>query len=467
MGVERGEETGTMKRHQRSILQGPLLGSVITYTIPIILTSILQLLFNAADLVIVGRYCGSISVAAVGATSQITHLTVNLFIGLSIGCGVCMAHACGGRNEQAMHRTVHTALPLAVICGVIITIIGVVFAKTFLTWMGTPDEVLPLSTVYMRLYFCGMVFNMVYNFCASMLRAIGDTKRPLIFLTVAGVVNVVLNVFFVTVFQMNVAGVALATAISQGVSAVLVVTALMRRTDACKLQLKKIHIYKEQFTKIVGKGLPAGIQSSLFSISNVTIQSSINSFGDVVMSGSAASANIESFVYVSMNAFMQTALNFTGQNVGAGQYKRVSKIAAICLASVAVVGIVAGGTTYLLSPQLLAIYITDSPQAIAYGVERTGYIALMYFLLGMQEVTTGLLRGMGAAISPMLVAILGICGLRILWVFVVFPMPQFHTLGGLFVSYPISWIVTFVCQLVAFIWIFRKRQEAQNRINAV
>ena len=445
-----------MKRHQQNMLQGPLFGSIVSYTIPIILTSLLQLLFNAADLVIVGRYCGSISVAAVGATGHITNLTVNLFIGLSVGAGVCMAHAVGGRDEQAMHRTVHTALPLAVICGVIVTMIGVTFAKTFLTWMGTPDEVLPLSTIYMRLYFCGMVFNMVYNFCASILRAAGDTKGPLVFLTIAGMVNVVLNVFFVTVFQMNVAGVALATAISQGVSAVLVVTALMRRTDACKLQLKKMHIYKAQCLKIVGKGLPAGIQGSLFSISNVTIQSSINSFGDVFMSGSAAAGNIEGFVYVCMNAFMQTSLNFTGQNVGAGQYKRVSKIAAICMTSVTVVGFALGSVVYLFAPHLLAIYITDSPQAIAYGVDRLAYILLPYFLLGLHEVTTGMLRGMGAAISPMVVSVLGICGLRILWVSTVFQMPQFHTPGWLFVSYPISWVVTFAAELVLYLVIYRR-----------
>ncbi len=445
-----------MKRYQKSMLQGPLFLNIITYTIPIILTSLLQLLFNAADLVIVGRFCGSISVAAVGATGAITTMVINLFVGLSIGAGVCMAHAIGGRDEQAMHRTVHTTLPLAVISGLVLTGVGITFAQTFLQWMGTPEEVLPLSTLYMRIFFGGMVFNMVYNFCASILRAAGDTKGPLIFLTIAGVANVVLNVFFVTVLHMNVAGVALATTISQGVSAVLVVIALMRRTDACKLQLKKMRFYKAQLVKIIGKGVPAGIQGSLFSISNVVIQSSINSFGDVFMSGSAAASNIEGFVYVCMNAFMQTALNFTGQNVGAGQYKRVSKIASICLASVTIVGVVLGSAVYLLSPQLLAIYITDSPQAIAYGVDRLIYLLLPYFLLGLHEVTTGLLRGLGAAVSPMVVSVLGICGLRVVWVSTVFQLPQFHTPGWLFVSYPISWIVTFAAELVLYLVIYRR-----------
>ena len=282
-----------MKKHQQSMLQGPLFLSIVTYTVPIILTSLLQLLFNAADLVVVGRFCGSRSVAAVGATSSITNLVVNLFIGLSVGAGVCMAHAIGRRDETAMHRTVHTALPMAVLSGVVLTIVGECFSETFLIWMGTPEEVLPLSTLYMRVFFGGMTFNMVYNFAAALLRAAGDTKGPLIYLTIAGVINVVLNVLFVTVFHMDVAGVALATTISQGVSAVLVVLALMRRTDASRLFLNKLRFYKEQLKEIVGKGLPAGIQSSLFSISNVVIQSSINSFGSVVMSGNTAAGQLE------------------------------------------------------------------------------------------------------------------------------------------------------------------------------
>lgn len=445
-----------MRRHQQNMLQGPLFLNIVTYTIPIILTSLLQLLFNAADLVIVGRFCGSISVAAVGATGHITNLVVNLFIGLSVGAGVCMAHAMGGRDEQAMYRTVHTALPLALVSGGVLTVVGVAFSETFLVWMGTPSEVLPLSTLYMRLYFCGMTFNMVYNFCAAILRAAGDTKGPLIYLTIAGVINVVLNVFFVTVFHMNVAGVALATAISQGISAILVVIALMRRTDGCRLQLKKIRFYKAQLTKMIGKGLPAGIQGSMFSISNVVIQSAINSFGDVFMSGMAAASNLEGFAYVCMNAFLQTGLNFTGQNVGAGQYKRVSKIAAICLGCVTVVGAIVGCTMYFFSPQLLSIYITDSPEAIAYGVRRMAYVLIPYFLLGLQDVTTGLLRGLGSSLAPMLVSVLGVCGLRICWVNTVFQIPEFHTLDWLFVSYPISWAVTFAAEIVLYIIVYRR-----------
>ena len=419
-----------MKRSNTSKIQGPLFSGIILYTIPIILTSILQLLFNAADLVIVGRFCGSVSVAAVGATGAITNLIVNLFIGLSVGTGVTVAHALGSREDEAVHRAVHTAMPTALIGGAALTGVGIVLSEPLLRLMETPDSVLPLSTIYMQIYFGGMVFNMVYNFCASILRAAGDTKSPLIFLTLAGVINVLLNIVFVTVFHMNVAGVALATTISQGVSAVLVVIALMRRTDACHLDLRKMRIYKPQLMKIVNIGSPAGIQGSLFSISNVLIQSSVNSFGDVFMSGNAAAGNIEGFAYVSINAFSQTAVNYVGQNVGARQYKRVGRIVAICLACVVVVGL------------------------------TVGIIGLPYFLCGLMDVSTGALRGMGASIAPMVISILGVCGLRILWIYTIFQIPQFHTPQCLYFSYTISWSATFLIQIAVFIRNYRRQIRA-------
>ena len=449
-----------MKQFQKSMLQGPLFPNIITYSIPIVLTSLLQLLFNAADLVIVGRFCGSVSVAAVGATGSITALIVNLFIGLSVGAGVSTAHAIGGKNEADTHRTVHTALPTALVGGAVLSVVGFAFSEVFLRWMGTPENVLPLSTLYMRIFFGGMVFNMVYNFCAAILRAAGDTKSPLIFLAIAGVVNVGLNVVFVTVFHMNVAGVALATTVSQGISAVLVVIALMRRTDACKLQLKKMRLYKKQLAKIVSLGLPAGIQSSMFAISNVVIQSSINSFGDIFMSGNAAASNLEGFVLVSMDAFNQAALNFTGQNVGAGQYKRVRKILTTCLVCTVVVGLTGGLLVYAFGRQLLGIYITDSAEAIEYGMLHLSYVCAPYFVLGMTNVVSGALRGLGASISPMLISVLGICGVRILWIYTIFQMPQYHTPSCLFFSYPLSWVITLAAQMVLFAVIYRKRLEA-------
>ena len=445
-----------MKRSRQNMLTGPLFPSVVSYTIPIILTGVLQLLFHAADLVVVGTK-GEIYLSAVGATNAITNLIVNLFIGLSVGGGVTMAHAMGSRDQEAMHRTVHTALPTAVIGGVVLTVAGIALSETFLRWMGTPESVLPYATLYMRIFFGGMVFNMVYNFGAALLRAAGDTRGPLVYLTIAGVANVLLNLIFVLVLGMTVDGVALATIISQGISAVLVVLALMRRTDAARLQLKKLRIYKTQILKIIRLGLPAGIQGSLFSVSNVMIQSSINSFGEIFMAGSTAAGSLEGFVYVTMNAFHQTALNFTGQNLGAGQYKRMRKVLWICLGCVMAVGMAVGGGFYLLREPLLRIYIVDSPnaaQAIAAGAERMMYVCLPYFFLGMMDVTTGALRGIGSSLAPMIISVLGVCGLRIGWVYTVFaadPTPE-----TLFVSYPISWAITFVAQLVAFILIYRR-----------
>ena len=443
-------------KQRSNMLSGPLFGSIVLYTIPIILTSLLQLLFNAADLVIVGRFCGSISVAAVGATGAITNLIVNLFMGLSIGAGVTVAHGLGSREDEVVHRAVHTALPAAIVSGLFLTVVGISFSETLLAWMDTPETVLPLSALYMRIYFGGMCFTMIYNFCASILRAVGDTRSPLIFLSIAGVINVVLNVIFVTVFHMNVAGVALATVASQAFSAIAVVIVLMRRSDACKLELKKLRFYKAQMLKMIRIGLPAGIQGSLFSISNVLIQSSVNSFGDVFMSGHAAAGNIEGFVYACLNAFHQTAVNFTGQNFGARQYDRVKKILWICLGCVTVVGIVTGTAALAFGEQLLSIYITDSQEAIACGVLRMSYLCVSYFLLGMLDVSTGTLRGMGASVVPMIISVLGICGIRIGWIYSIFQIEAFHTPQCLYLSYPISWVVTFAAQFVAFFILFRR-----------
>lgn len=446
-----------MKKSNNVFLEGSLFRNIITYTIPIILTSLLQLLFNAADLVVVGRYCGSVSVAAVSATGAITNLIVNLFIGLSVGAGVTVAHAYGCKDTRTVHRTVHTAIPAALVSGVILTVVGVLFSETFLTWMGTPENVRGLSAVYMRIYFGGITFTMVYNFAASILRAVGDTKSPLIFLSIAGVVNVLLNLLFVTQFHMNVAGVALATTISQAISAVLVVIALMRRTDACRLVLSKMRFYGNQLKKIITIGLPAGIQGSLFSISNVLIQSSVNSFGDIVMTGNGAAGNIEGFVYVSLNAFHQTSVNFTGQNAGAGNYKRVFRTMWICLGCTTVVGLVLGSTAVFFGKELLSIYISDSAEAIAYGLTRLSYICLPYFLCGLMDVSTGMLRGMGASLVPMLISVLGVCGIRMVWIYTVFQ--AYHTPECLYLSYTISWIATFLCQMAAFIVVFRRNRR--------
>ena len=445
-----------MRYSRAAMTEGPLLKNIILYTIPIILTGVLQLLFNAADLVVVGRFCGSVSVAAVGATGSLINLIVNLFIGLSVGVGVMTAQALGAGDHEKVHRVVHTAVPTAAIGGLFLTVFGLCFARAALSLMGTPEDVIGLSAVYMRIYFCGMVPNMLYNFGASVLRAAGDTKSPLYFLTAAGVLNVILNLIFVMALKMDVAGVALATALSQTVSAALVLLALGNRTDGCRLSLKRLKLYGTELKEIVRIGLPAGIQGSLFSISNVLIQSSVNSFGSVVMSGNAATQNIEGFVYVSMNAFHQTALNFTGQNYGAGLHRRIQKIMLLSLACVTVMGLVAGVSAWLMAKPLLSIYITDSAQAIAYGAIRMSYISLPYFLCGIMDVTTGAIRGMGASLLPMIVSVLGICVFRVFWIFAVFGQAKYHTLECLYLSYPISWIITFIAQITIFIVLNQK-----------
>ena len=453
-----------MKRNRRDLTAGPLLSGIIAYTVPIILTSVLQLLFNAADLVVVGRFRGSLAVGAVGATGSITNLIVNLFVGLSIGAGVSVAHAIGARQEKQLHRIIHTALFVALAGGALLTVIGVSLSGTFLRLMDTPAEILPLSTQYMQIYFCGMIFNLTYNFCASILRASGDTKSPLLFLSIAGVLNVVLNLFFVVICGMSVAGVALATIISQCVSAVLVVRALMRRTDGCRLDLRQIRLHKAQFLRILRIGVPAGIQSSIFAISNVIIQSSVNSFGDVVVSGNAAAANLGGFADAMVNAFSQTATNYTGQNVGAENHQRVRKIFFSCCLCAAGAGVLIGGGLYLGREALLGIYITDSAEAMAYGALRITYVYLPYFLCGLLQVATGALRGLGASVVPMLMSVLGVCGVRLVWIFTLFRDPRFHSLESLFISYPISWAFTFLVETVAFFivyhrWVNRTRTQ--------
>ncbi len=448
-----------MRQTSSDLCEGPILEKIILYTIPIILTGILQLLFNAADLVVVGRYCGSVSVGAVGATNAIINLLVNLFIGLSVGAGVSVAHGIGAGQAQKVHRTIHTAIPTAFISGIVLTMIGVFGARSFLQFMGTPDDVIGLSTIYMQTYFCGISASMLYNFGAAILRAAGDTRGPLLFLTAAGVINVMLNLFFVIVLHMDVAGVGLATAISQIISAVLVLLSLMSRDDACKLELKEMRIYPQELWQIVRIGLPAGIQGSLFSISNVLIQSSINSFGSIAVSGNAAASNIEGFVFTTMNAFHQTGVNFTGQNYGAGKFDRIRSVQKISLLCVLCTGAVFGTLVFLFGRPLLRIYIPDSPEAIEYGMLRIAWICLPYFICGLMDVMTGMIRGLNYSLVPMVISVLGVCGFRVFWIFVIFQIPQYHTLSSLYMSYTISWSMTFLVQLLAFHFICRKRER--------
>lgn len=452
-----------MSKSAFNMCEGPFLKKTILYTLPIILSGILQLTFNAADLIIVGQFSenGSTAVAAVGATSSLIHLIVNLFIGLSVGAGVSVAQGIGARHNEDVHRTVHTAIPTAIISGLILTVAGILLSEKMLILMDTPQDVLPFSTLYMNIYFAGILFMMVYNFGASILRAAGDTKGPLLYLSCAGFINIILNAFFVIILHMDVAGVALATTISQAVSAILVIFALMRRTDACKLCWSKLKLYKKPLLKIIRIGLPSGIQGSLFSISNVLIQSSINSFGSIVLSGNTAAGSLEGFIYTAMNSFQQTSINFVGQNIGARRYDNVKKIVYINLACVSVLGIALSLSIYLLGQPLLSLYISNSPQAIEVGMIRLTFIAIPYFLAGIMDTMTGALRGMGSSIAPMFITVLGVCGFRVAWIYSVFRL--FPMLECIYISYPISWVVTFVAEFITFcIVIKRMKRKSEN-----
>ncbi len=439
-----------------NMTEGPLLKKIIMYTLPIILTGILQLLFNAADLVVVGRYGSDTSVASVGATGAIINLITNLFIGLSIGAGVVVAHGLGAGRSEDVRKTVHTAIPTALVSGIVLTFIGICGSRFFLELMGTPDDVINLSETYMKIYFIGITSSMVYNFGSAILRAGGDTKSPLIYLTVAGVINVILNLIFVIALKMDVAGVATATTVSQTVSALLILRALMKREDDCKLVLKNMRFYRRQIIRIIQIGIPAGIQGSLFSISNVIIQSSVNSFGSVVMSGNAAAGNIEGFVYMSMNSFSQTAINFTARNYGAGKMERLRKIMWLCLGSVFVTGLTLGVTARFFGENLLSIYIPNKPEDISYGLIRMTYICIPYFLCGLMDVTTGLLRGINYSVLPMIISVVGVCVFRIVWIYTVFRIPEYHTLQSLYISYTISWAITFLTEFVIYLVLLRK-----------
>ncbi len=440
-----------------NITQGPLLKSIILYTIPLILSGLLQLLFNAADLIVVGHFCGSISVAAVGSTSSLTSLTITLFIGLSVGGSVVVAQAIGAEDHGSVHRSVHTIIPLALIAGVILTFVGIFCSGSFLKLMATPENVLPLSKLYMQVFFCGMPFNMLYNFASSILRAAGDTKTPLVSLSVAGALNFVLNVIFVAFFDLNVLGVALATAISQIVSAAWVILTLTHRNDSCRLILSKNRFYKDELLKIIRIGLPSGIQASIFDLSNVIVQSSVNSFGEAFVSGNAAAASLTGFVYVAIYSFMQTTTTFVGQNVGAKNYPRVRKILTTTLACSFISALTLGSLMYIFGRPLLSLYISDSVEAIEYGMKRLLWVGIPYFLCGLMDSTTGALRGMGASVTPMVISILGVCGIRIGWIFTVFR--YYHTPETLFLAYIASWTFTFVSLLIAFTIVYKKKSK--------
>lgn len=450
-------EKKVQKSYEIDMCNGPLFGKIMLFTLPLMLSGILQLLFNAADVVVVGRFAGNEALAAVGSTGALTNLLVNLFIGLSVGANVLVARYYGGRQEEEVSRTVHTSMLVSAVGGVILTFIGITLARPLLLLMDTPENVIEHSVLYMRIYFVGMPVMLVFNFGSAILRAIGDTRRPLFYLIIAGVINVVLNLFFVIVLHMGVAGVALATVISQCVSTALIVRCLMRSEGCFRLCPDKLHMDWDKFKKIAAIGFPAGIQGSLFSISNVLIQSSVNSFGSVAMAGNTAGANVEGFVYTAMNSVHQTAVSFTGQNLGGRRLDRIRIIVLECLLFVSVIGLVMGNGAFLLGHQILSIYSSDF-EVIAFGLQRMGIICTLYFLCGVMDVMVGCIRGLGYAVMPMIVSLLGACVFRVIWIYTFFQWDR--TLRTLYISYPISWAVTAAAHLVCFVLVYRKLKRS-------
>ena len=440
-----------LKRPQVDMINGPLLKNMIRFAIPFFISNVLQSFFNAADLAVVGSFCGSDTVAAVGSTGTLARLIICLFVGLGSGAGVVVAHCIGARNHDSIGRTVHTSIFFAFAGGAFLTVFGFLTCGFFLRLMNTPAEIIGMSTLYMKIYFLGMIPMLLYNFGAAILRATGDSQSPLYYLLVAGIINVVLNVIFVTLFGMDVDGVALATAISQCYSAFMVTRALMRRQDDCRLDLRKLRVHKKEFIEILRIGIPSGIQSAMFSIANLSVQTGVNSFNNTaISSGHATSNSIESFVFMGGMALQQTAVNFMGQNVGARNRSRVHRITATGIVCVTVLYLLAAGVFLLWGEQLLGIYIKDSREAIEWGMLKLTMIGTTSFIYGITDVYSGVLRGMGKAATSMTISVIGICGVRVLWLNTVFRIPKYHTMQSIYMVFILSWIITLAIQLVVY-----------------
>ena len=438
--------------------EGPIMKKLVLFSLPLMASSILQLLFNAADTVVVGQFAGENSLAAVGSNGALINLMTNLFMGLSVGTNVLLAKSIGAHDDKHSSDIVHTSMVISALGGVFLMVFGIFFADDILVLMDVPEEVIGLAAEYLKIYFVGLPAMMIYNFGSAILRAIGDTKRPLYFLTLAGVVNVGFNLLFVIKFNMDVAGVAWATVISQEVSAALIVLCLLKEKGAIHLDLKKLKIEKACLKHIVQIGLPAGFQGTLFSLSNVVIQSSVNSFGATVVAGNSAAQNLEGFVYVSMNSVHQAALSFTSQNVGAGRYDRVGMILRKSLLLVTVIGVGLGNAVVLFGHQLLGIY-SPSEIVIEKGFIRLLWICGPYFLCGIMDVMVGVIRGMGYSIMPMIVSLIGACGLRIFWLKTFFKMEMFHKVEMIYITYAVSWTVTFIAHVVCYNIVKRRKES--------
>ena len=440
------------------LTSGPMLQKIILFSVPLAASSILQLLFNAADVVVVGRFAGSTALAAVGSNGALINLLVNLFVGLSLGANVVAARCFGARDEKGVQDTVHTAVALGLVSGVLLAVVGFCAARGLLELMSCPEDVIDLSSLYLKIYFIGMPMNMLYNFSSALLRAVGDTKRPLYCLAAAGAINVVLNLVFVIGFSMSVAGVALATIISQTVSACMVTALLVKEKGPLHLDLGHLGFHAGALGQILRIGLPAGLQSTVFSLSNVVIQSAINSFGSTVVAGSSASANLEGFVYTAMNAFAQAAVTFTSQNMGARKYQNLNRVVLNCLLCAIVTGVMLGGGAVLAGTRLLHFYSSDAA-VIAAGYERLRVICGTYLLCGIMDVLASSLRGLGYSILPMVVSLIGVCALRLVWIATIFQLNR--TPFMLYISYPISWVLTAAVHLACLLVV---RHKMKNKL---
>lgn len=450
------------RSNQINMTEGPIFLKLLQFSIPLIFSSLLQLLFNAADIVVVGRFAGDNSLAAVGSTGSLINLLINLFTGLSIGTNVLAANYFGAGKSRELKATVHTSILLSILSGILLTGVGIVGSKYILILMQAPHEVLKLATLYLRIYFAGITSTMVYNFGSALLRAKGDTQRPLYILFLAGILNVILNLIFVICFKMDVAGVAWATVISQTLSAILVIILLVKEKDDFHLDFKKLKISMPIFTNIVKIGLPAGFQGIMFSFSNVIIQSSINSFGAIMIAGNSAAVNLEGFVYTSMNGFSQGSLTFCSQNLGARKIDRIKKLVWISQFSIIVIGALLSGIFLLFGPKLLGFY-TKNPLVIEKGMSRLWVIFTTYYLCGMMDGLANSIRGIGHSLMPVISSLLGACIFRIIWLSTIFQIPKFHQPFTIFLSYPISWILTFIANVI-FYNIYVNRLENENKL---
>ena len=445
------------RSYEMDMTGGPLFGKIAAFAFPLMCSSVLQLLFNAADVIVVGRFTGHTALAAVGSTTALINLIVNLFVGLSVGANVLVAREYGAGQLDKVHKAVHTALFTAAVGGTALIFAGALLTRPALEWMDTPEDVIDQAALYLRIYFIGSPCMLVYNFGAAILRAVGDTRRPLYFLSLAGAVNVVLNLVFVIGFDLGVAGVALATIISQTISAWLIVVCLMHNTGAFRLVLRELKIDQEQLGLILRIGVPAGVQSMMFSFSNVIIQSSVNSFGSAVVAGNTAAANLEGFVYACLDAVAQTSMSFSSQNLGAGRLKRIDRVILQCMGIITALGLVLGVGAYLSGHWLLRIYTPDE-QVITFGLYRMSVVITTYFLDGWMDCLACSIRGLGSSIAPMIVCAVGACLLRIVWVATLFRWVP--TQLCLYISYPVSWTVTSAA-LLACLLVIRKKARGR------